>query len=72
MEGFKMTSTANSMRRHAGLAVCLALTVSIGAIAGCADAPVTTTTKTVTTDTTAPVVPQQQTTTTERTMTTNP
>jgi type IV pilus biogenesis protein CpaD/CtpE len=68
-----MTSTANSMRRHAGLAVCLALTVSIGAIAGCAgDPPVTTTTKTVTTDTTAPVVPQQQTTTTERTMTTNP
>ncbi len=68
-----MTTTANSMRRHAGLAVCLALTVSIGAIAGCSDSPpVTTTTKTVTTDTTAPVVPQQQTTTTQRTTTTNP
>ncbi len=66
-----MTSTMNSMR---ALAVGLALTVSIGALAGCgSDAPpVTTTTRTSTTDTVAPVVPQSQTTTTEHTTTTNP
>ena len=70
-EGFKMTTTVNSMR---ALAVGLALTVSIGALAGCSDAPppVTTTTRTTTTDTTAPVMPQATTTTTQRTTTTNP
>jgi hypothetical protein len=69
MEGFKMTTTVNSMR---ALAVGLALTVSMGALAGCADEPpATTTTRTTTTDTTAPVMPQATTTTTERT-TTNP
>jgi hypothetical protein len=70
MKGFKMTSTANSMR---ALAVGLALTVSIGALAGCADEPVTTTTRTTTTDTTTPVMPPAATTTTtERMTTTNP
>jgi len=54
-----MTSTLNSMR---ALAVGLALTVSIGALAGCgSDAPPTTT-----------VMPQATTTTSERTSTTNP
>jgi len=70
MEGFKMTTTVNSMR---ALAVGLALTISIGALAGCSDEPTTTTTRTVTTDTTAPVAPPAATTTTtERTTTTNP
>ena len=66
-----MTTTVNSMR---ALAVGLALTISIGALAGCgSDAPTTTTTRTVTTDTTAPVAPPPATTTTtERTTTTNP
>jgi len=64
-----MTTTVNSMR---ALAVGLALTVSIGALAGCADEPVTTTTRTTTTDTTTPVMPQATTTTTQRTTTTNP
>ena len=70
MEGFKMTTTVNSMR---ALAVGLALTISIGALAGCADEPTTTTTRTVTTDRTVPVMPPAATTTTtERTTTTNP
>jgi len=66
-----MTTTVNSMR---ALAVGLALTVSMGALAGCgSDAPpTTTTTRTTTTDTTAPVMPQATTTTTERTTTSNP
>ena len=69
MEGFKMTTTVNSMR---ALAVGLALTVSNGALAGCGSEPTTTTTRTTTTDTTAPVMPQATTTTTERTTTNNP
>jgi hypothetical protein len=70
MEGFRMTTTVNSMR---ALAVGLALTFTIGALAGCSNEPTTTTTRTVTTDTTAPVAPPAATTTTtERTTTTNP
>ena len=68
-----MVHNTNSMRRSVGLAACMALSLSIGALAGCgSDAPPTTTTRTVTTDTTMPVapMPQQQTTTTERTTTT--
>ena len=73
-----MTTTVNSMRALGfgrTLAVGLALTVSIGALAGCSDGPppVTTTTRTTTTDTTTPVMPPAATTTTtERTTTTNP
>jgi hypothetical protein len=70
MEGFKMTTAVNSMR---ALAVGLALTVSMGALAGCEGAPpTTTTTRTTTTDTTAPVMPEATNTTTQRTTTTNP
>jgi hypothetical protein len=65
-----MVTEKKSVQRMAGLAACLALSLSVGALTACGSSPTTTTTRTVTTDTTAPTVPQSQTTTVEKRSTT--
>ncbi len=64
-----MITEKNSVRRIAGLAAILAMSLSMGALTACGSDPVTTTTRTVTTDTVAPAMPQSQTTTVQKTTT---